>query len=457
MPTVLPPTNCYYEIYPEATGDRFSPDIDWQEYADGTSQGDSHFSIDGAAGGSIQGWIPYNTLRSFLLYSLGYAAAENQSPWRLKRINPPTHPIYPFLRVRSVTIRGFEPRRDHAVTTTEEPPAPPSPANAYPWFPYATGTRIPGAQDRTPVSEFEEWDGTKDHPATTMAARMWSMRPRMNGENFGYGSASGDDRGFFPFSYNTTRYEKAKVQVEFWQPPWPIIEDTDPTFATVDSGGGVMVPLSEAYRNVFWTTEPTLDVLALEGGQGNSLFWREGKTQTILMGGGTVPEVATNIPARTSSAVQPPLSGFKSPTGFLEPKLMDVANWMHVPERFIFDANLIPTKILTCLGKINSTDWFGYEAGTVLFMGASFQPVVWPIYSIDQPTVHLWNVKYHFKYHNPTRRPDGELTPNPAGAGKKGWRLFKYQDGFAYWATRFNGDDLYYSVDFRDLFKHREA
>lgn len=449
MPIMLPPDDCYYDIFPESTADRFDPDVDWHETIETTAPGDTHLSTDGAANAILHGWIPYNKVRNFALYCLGYAAAENKSPWRLRRVNPPTHPLFPFLRVRGVTIRGFEPRRDNGVTTTEAPPAPPSPANPYPWFPYATGTRRPGAQDRTPVEEFHTWEGVQDHPSVSMAPRQWSMRPRLNGESFGYGPATAPDRGFYPFAYTTGRYEKAKVVVEFSQPNWPILEDTDPNFDPADESG----------RNVFWTTEPTLDVLAVENNQGNGLFWREGRD----VNASTVPRRAMNIgtgvsPPEATSAldVTPALSGFKSALGYLEPKLMDVANWMHVPTRFIFDANLIPTKILECLGKINSTAWYGYDPGTVLLMGASFQSVPWPIYSTSNYTVWLWNVKYHFKYYNPKRRPDGELTPNPAGAGKQGWNLFRYQDGFAYYATRFNGDDLYESVEMRKLFEHRE-
>lgn len=445
---VLPPDNCYYTIYPESSDDTFDPSHDWRESLETTSPGDVHLSMDGGSTATMHGWVPYNKLRSFCLYALGYAAAQKVSPWRMLRINPRTHPIFPFLRVKSISLRGLEPRAAKGVTPLVPPPdldgppvVNPPPADLYP---YPTGLNLPGSQVRDPVEFVDVWGEQEPQPANTIGARMYSMRPRRAGENFGGGSSVTPDRFYYPFAKTTSRYEKARVVVDFWQPNYPIKEDSDPDFN----------PDDESDRNVFWTTEPTLDVLTLEGGAGNFLFWREGRT---VAGGGTVPVIANNIPgANSATSVQPPNSGFRSPLGILDPKTMDVANWLQVPTRFIFDGNLIPTKILECLGKVNASEWYGYAPGTALFIGVSFKPVAWPIHSTDHHVVQLWDVRYMFKYYNPKRRPDADLTPNPAGEGKLGWRTFYAPDGFAYFATRFNGDDLYEGVEFSKLFEHRE-
>jgi hypothetical protein len=429
MPSVSVPLNTYYGIYPEAPADVFEPEHDWKEDIELNSPGDMHFTQDGGSSATLQGEVPYNKLRSFLLYALGYAAADNTSPFYMRRINPPTHPVFPFLRSRRVTVRGFSPRRDRT-TATASPPPPPA---TYPH---------PGNQDDRAVTTFENGELTFNHPTPTLPPRVASLRPRNAMQNFGGGTAMTPDRRFIPWSYWTGRYVTAKVTVEFGQPNYPLIEDDDPDFDPTDESG----------RNVFWTTEPTLDVIALEGGVGNALFWREQYSAN------SIPVIATNIPGATSTTnVTPPTSGFKAPTGFLDPKLMDVANWSHVPTRFIFDANLIPTKILDCLGKTNLTDWFGYARGTALLIGAAFTPVVWPIYSYDHHVVQLWNVKYMIKYADPPRRPDADVNPAPGGSPARGHRLFRYQDGFGYLATRFNDKGLYDETEFRNLFKHREA
>lgn len=441
MPVATIPPNTYELIFNEREEDLFDSEVDWREDLDGVAPGDAQFSTEGANHAVLHGVIPYNKLRSFILYAVGHAAAENQAPWRLFRINPPTHPLYPWMRVRSVTIRGFKPRVEKDAVIAE--PYPPS--EVVPWFPYQADVNLPGTQDQTAVTEFEERGTVYEHPTPTLPVRQYSMRPRRGGEAFGSTVAVADDRAYFPFCYRTVRYEEAKVTVEFAHPQWGTLEDSDFYF----NG-------DEVNRNVYWTTEPSLDVVALEGGQGNSLFWREGKT-TAGAPGGTVPNRATNIPTANSVAVEPPTSGFKAPQGILQPRSLLVANWMHVPERFIFDENLTPTKMLPLLGTTNASTWRGYAPGVALLVAVSFQPVSWPIYGINAPVIRLWNVRYSFKIQDLPRRPDAELTPNPAGSGKRGWKLFSAADGFAYYATRFNDKDLYEESDFDKLFEHREA
>ena len=438
------PPHTYEPVFHEREEDEFDSEVDWKEDLDAIAPGDAQFSNDGANHAVMHGVIPYNKLRSFILYSVGHAAAENQAPWRMFRINPPTHPLFPWMRVRSVTIRGFKPR----VEKDAEPAEPEPPATVIPWFPFAVDANLPGTQDLTAVEEFVERGTTYQHPTPTVPVRMYSMRPRRGGEAFGSTVAVDDDRAYFPFCYRTVRYEEAKVSVEFTHPQWGTLEDSDLVyFDGVD----------ESQRNVYWTVEPSLDVLTLEGGVGNNAFWREGKT-TGGAPGGTVPNRATNIPgATTSSEVVPATSGFKIPQGILQPRTLLVANWQAVPERFVFDEYLKPTKILPMLGTTNASEWRGYAPGTALLLAVSFQPVTWPIYGINAPVIRLWNIRYSFKIQDLPRREDSELTPNPAGAGKRGWKCFSFADGFSYYATRFNEKDLYEESDFSLLFTHREA
>lgn len=456
MPVWTIPTNVYGTVYPEGPnltlGGVFDPERDWREELDTTSQSDAHFSIDGSSGATLTGVIPYRKLRSFVMYALGYAYATNQAPFRMYRINPPTHPIFPWLRVRAVTVRGFGPGR----LTGHELPDPPPEYSADritlpnpSWQVYPFGTNIPGSQDYNRVESLEfngdHLDGDDENlrqPAATIPPRMFSMRPRRAGEDFTLtqaGVTTGfNDRGYHPFALRTTRYKEAKVVVDFHQPLWNYVEDTEPGFN----------PLDESVRNVFWTTEPALDVVSLEGGQGNGVFWRESSS--------TGPPKATNIPTTGNLSVDPPNSGFPAPLGFLEPKTMEVANWMHVPQRFIFDENLTPTRMLQCLGKVNQYQWYGWAPGTALLLAVSLQPVPWPVYLVDFTLPQLWNVKYHFKVFDPPRRLNDWYDADPGENPPRGWRVFRYLDGVVYHATRYNGDELYQQEDFSKLFRHRE-
>ena len=208
MSAVTPPTNTYYAIYPERSQDLFDPEVDWFEDADAQSPGDIHIAPDGSSSGTLQGKIKFGKLRNFMLYVMGYAAADTGTPWRMRRINPPTHPLLPFLRARSVTIRGLEPRRKAGVEISPPPP-PASPPPPPPSLPY------PGDQDTVPVTTFEYQGSTYNHPAGTLPARIASMRPRTVGENFGGGSTATADRLFKPFCLYTERYEYARVTIDF--------------------------------------------------------------------------------------------------------------------------------------------------------------------------------------------------------------------------------------------------
>lgn len=415
----------YYDIYSEKSVDVFDRDTDWKEDADAESSCEISLTTDGTSHAVMRGTVAANKLRSFAQYALGYAYAENPgsappggwppgTKFKMFRSNPPTFPKLPFLRVKSVNWH------EHCVKagtlpTAEEMATGIAPANVWP---------APGDTHETKVF------------------KMRSMYARNAGQNFGGGEAIEDDNWFIPFCDWTTRYEKARVTVDFYQPRYPLYEDLDPAFDPEDESG----------RNVYWTTEPSIDLIALEGGTNSQLFWRErltADTSTVL---------ATNIPAANLGAVLPAdATRFPAPLGYLDPKLMDVGNWIQVPTRYIFNENLIPDKILSVLGKTNKSEWYGYEPGTALFIGASFEPFPWPIYSTSTRVVQLWNVKYHFKYYDPVRAAAADVTPAPVATPKRGWKIFRNQTGFSFWATRYNDKDLYDEEEFSKLFEHRES
>ncbi len=93
------------DVY-EPTGDEvFSPEM-WEEHIDSTQTGQQTISI-GAAEATLNGFIPWQTRRSFERYVIGYSWCDMESPWRLHRSQPIRHPYRSKLRAVAVTTSGF--------------------------------------------------------------------------------------------------------------------------------------------------------------------------------------------------------------------------------------------------------------------------------------------------------------------------------------------------------------
>ncbi len=92
--------------YVENPADVFDYPDDWQE---STASGHSgELSWDDSTA-TVQGWIPWNKLRSAARYFLGYSYADAASPYALHRENPSPHPTQPWLRCVGLSWRGIVP------------------------------------------------------------------------------------------------------------------------------------------------------------------------------------------------------------------------------------------------------------------------------------------------------------------------------------------------------------
>jgi hypothetical protein len=90
--------------------------------------------------------------------------------------------------------------------------------------------------------------------------------------------------------------------------------------------------------------------------------------------------------------------------------------WYSVPNNFLFNRYGRAPHIDAGLSCVNSVDWNGYAAGTLLFEGWRYEPVMAPVTPslVNDPTIanteqstlpRMWNVVFSFKYFDPPRDP----------------------------------------------------
>lgn len=112
--------------------------------------------------------------------------------------------------------------------------------------------------------------------------------------------------------------------------------------------------------------------------------------------------------------------------------------WMLVPGAYVFDANGIPTKILSGVNKVNNAAFMGYPAGTLLLDNPVFEPVsaaVKPaelgLPDLRQPA-RLWNVTLPLRFFDPPRGASAfrghNLFPHPQGGANGNWFRVRTQD-----------------------------
>lgn len=153
-------------------------------------------------------------------------------------------------------------------------------------------------------------------------------------------------------------------------------------------------------------------------------------------------------------------TAFPAPIGVLLPKLGIAAEWTGVPTDYLSTNSFIfiPTKILNCLGKVNSSAFLGFDAGTLLMQPFEYTEFTWPVASdtANQNAYELLrgvNLRLNFDYFNPTL---GAGTPLFKGHNTFPWR----GDGKFYAATRdgtAGGTRLIESTDFNKIWEHVSA
>lgn len=209
--------------------------------------------------------------------------------------------------------------------------------------------------------------------------------------------------------------------------------------------GDVPTAQEEYKRNCTFTSAGRVEVLSADGA--SQLKFAE----TSAAGGGIL--AGPNIAGAGTA--------FPAPIGILLPKLQLNVEWTGVPNDYLSsNANVfIPTKILTCLGKVNSTAFLGFPAGTLLMQPFEYTEFTWPVASdtANQSVYELLrgvNIRLSVDYFDPT---PGAAVPVTRGHRLMPWRL----NGRFYLAT-YDGaasvaKALIEEAEFNNIFTHVSA
>lgn len=217
------------------------------------------------------------------------------------------------------------------------------------------------------------------------------------------------------------KYKKVMATLEFQTPPAGVQfkEDTE------------VAATGEYDRYVSVDIKPKYEILSVDAGQ----------------------IVFANGPA---AILNQPVGSF---TFIPETKANVVVTWYRVPRSYIFD-EFNPSKILACMGKVNSAEIWGFGAGTLLFLGDglefSYKPAPLRIGGESAGLCYV-DVKLPFLWFNPTNAiaaPDAgndvrghNLKPAPYGSTEVG----------KYYPIRFNrtgSTEVFTSADFTTMFTH---
>lgn len=210
-------------------------------------------------------------------------------------------------------------------------------------------------------------------------------------------------------------YSLSTVSVGFSQLPYLPYGDDEPGWVTE----------TDRYFEQWVEIEGNLETISANTGQ--QLLWAEG-----------------------------PLSGQKFQGDVTEYKQITryTARWAGVPEDFLF-SNGQATKIQNCVGRVNSTTFLGFPAGTLLFQPPRFRRFSQPVWTATGDGLWAYDVFLSYLHFDP-----------PTGVGsplKRGWQLLPYPGGVAgtsgpawYTVRRTAGSTVYLlpEVDFATMFDH---
>ncbi len=220
-------------------------------------------------------------------------------------------------------------------------------------------------------------------------------------------------------------YGQCWMNVRFSQRPYFLYEDDDPDFIALGS---------ELHRYVERTEEPSLEVLMSDSG--GVMFWAETGTDG--------PTIGNAFPGQIGELIQ------KKTINLL---------WREVPIWFTHDADGNPSKIESCVGRVNSVDFLGYAPGTLLFQPPKFDKRMYPYFS-DDGRAFYHNILIQFSHFDPT---PGASSPLARGHQLMPWRGGSSEAGTFgsgpgwYTATRGNStsEKLYLrEADFFEAFEH---
>ncbi len=211
--------------------------------------------------------------------------------------------------------------------------------------------------------------------------------------------------GVYPGGIKVGQYNYVIATVRFTDKPWTFLEDADlldPDFPLVPAY------LSEPYRNTYFTPSPSVEVISAEGL--STIRWANNQF---------LPSAPHNV--------------IPAPFGTLMSKTLLAFRWMYVPNEYISGSDSLaftPKWIDSCVGHVNSTDFLGYPAGTLLLQAPTYERFRFPVPTIDGTYGYFgWNIGLNFQFFDPPRgSQDGKLT---AGTGTTSGTIEMFVTPFA--------------------------
>lgn len=222
--------------------------------------------------------------------------------------------------------------------------------------------------------------------------------------------------GVFASGLKVARYDHCTATVRFTDRPWTFLEND---FAST--------PATEGNRNTYFDPVPSVEIISAEG------------INHIMFANG--PGEGNKIPA---------------PFGTLMSKITYTLNWMWVPQEYLsLDSNdtFIPSNVLSCVGRVNSAEFMGFPAGTLLLQAPAFQRFRFPISTSGGFYGYFgWNLRLPMQYFDPDR---GETI----SATYRGHQCIPRREDLLWYGAKrtVDGGKLYPEADFNNIFKHISA
>ncbi len=228
--------------------------------------------------------------------------------------------------------------------------------------------------------------------------------------------------GIYTGDVPVAKYARILATVRFVDRPWQFLTDADAS-----------TPARESLRNTYFDLSPSIEVLSAEGLNNIKFAFSPGPP------------------------TGPPNTAIPAPFGTLMSKVNYSLNWMWVPQEYISNGTVFyPTKIMSCVGRVNSADFKGFPAGTLLLQAPTFQRFRFPLPGVTPfDNFFGYNIRFPLQYFDPTRGPVvGGPTPPLRGHQLIPWRSTLQWFG----CLREDGTSrLYPEADFATLFTHVDA
>lgn len=282
-------------------------------------------------------------------------------------------------------------------------------------------TAAPWRLHREPPAAHPRWPNLYAHG---ISFRGWS--PKSNSVN-----ANGEpfEESEFDDGQWTSHFELAVTTVRF--------RSFGRTRFLPDDHEAITTPGDEYKRYTSFTTAPSIEALSSDGA--SQLTFAEGVIPLLGPTGKAFPAPITTLLSKTRYVLQ----------------------WLHLPHEFLSTDPeiLVPTRILNCVGKVNSTGFLGFRAGELLMEPPTFEPVLFPVCAEDSfELITGWNAAIPLQYFSPEK---GVANDPPGTSPYYGHNLMPWRiDGKFYHATRDGtaaGRTLLPSADFNDIWKHVSA